>query len=44
MVQHRVEVLGEGQQLVVDGVHPSGVAYAWHGGATATRWRSARPG
>lgn len=32
-VEHKIEVLGEGQQYVVNGMHPSGVAYEWEDGA-----------
>jgi hypothetical protein len=29
---HKIEILGEGQQIVVDGIHPdTGKPYAWHG-------------
>jgi hypothetical protein len=28
-IQHLVEVLGYGQQYVINGMHPSGVAYEW---------------
>ena len=30
---HKVEILGDGQQIVVDGIHPdTGKPYRWHGG------------
>jgi hypothetical protein len=30
---HRIEIMGDGQQIVVDGIHPdTGQPYHWHGG------------
>jgi hypothetical protein len=35
--EHKIEILGDGQQFVVDGIHPqSGKRYAWFGGDLAT--------
>jgi hypothetical protein len=32
-VKHRIEILGDGQQIVVDGIHPdTGQPYSWSGG------------
>jgi hypothetical protein len=31
--EHKIEILGDGQQVVVDGIHPdTGKPYTWHGG------------
>src|SRR3954453_2645419 len=36
--RHRVEVLGDGQQIIVLGTHPgTGKPYSWHGGMPALR-------
>lgn len=34
--EHRVEVLGEGQQCVAYGIHPDGRPYRWHDGEPLT--------
>ena len=35
--KHKIEVLGDGQQVVVDGIHPdTGKPYTWHGGSPLT--------
>ena len=39
-VEHAVEVLGDGQQYLIDGVHPSGDAYTWH---PEPLWQTAGP-
>jgi hypothetical protein len=42
--EHKIEILGDGQQYVVDGIHPqSGKRYAWFGGDLATIKREDLP-
>jgi hypothetical protein len=42
--KHKIEILGDGQQLVYDGVHPdTGERYVWHGGDPSTVKRSKLP-
>ena len=37
---HKVEILGDGQQIVVDGIHPeTHVPYRWHGGEPGPKLR-----
>ena len=37
---HKVEILGDGQQIVVDGIHPdTGRPYRWHGGEPGPKLR-----
>ena len=41
---HKIEVLGDGQQIIVDGIHPdTGRMYAWHGGSPLTTKRQDLP-
>jgi putative DNA primase/helicase len=33
-IEHKIELLGDGQQVVLAGIHPdTGLPYSWHGGA-----------
>ncbi len=42
--EHKIEVLGDGQQWVAYGIHPdTGKPYGWHGGELATTKREALP-
>jgi Bifunctional DNA primase/polymerase, N-terminal len=42
--RHKIEILGDGQQLVYDGIHPdTGQPYVWHGGDPSTVKRSELP-
>jgi hypothetical protein len=42
--EHKIEILGNGQQYVVDGIHPgTGKPYAWFGGELATIKRQDLP-
>ena len=37
---HKVEILGDGQQIVVNGIHPdTGQPYRWHGGEPGPKLR-----
>lgn len=35
---HAVEILGAGQQYLINGIHPSGVPYEWREGADLATW------
>jgi hypothetical protein len=36
-IEHKTEILGLGQQIIISGIHPdTGRPYAWHGGAPST--------
>jgi hypothetical protein len=42
--EHKIELLGDGQQIVIHGVHPdTGKPYSWHGGAPWTTSREELP-
>jgi len=42
--KHKIEILGDGQQLVYDGIHPdTKQPYVWHGGDPSTVKRSELP-
>jgi hypothetical protein len=41
--EHKIEILGDGQQYVVHGQHPSGRPYEWFGGELATIKREDLP-
>jgi hypothetical protein len=43
--EHRIEFLGDGQQVVVDGIHPdTNRPYSWHGGVPGEVHREDLPG
>src|SRR5262249_27639954 len=42
--EEKIEFLGDGQQVVVDGIHPdTGKSYSWHGGALTDTRRNDLP-
>jgi putative DNA primase/helicase len=42
--EHKIEVLGDGQQWIAHGIHPTtGLPYAWHGGELETTAREDLP-
>ena len=42
--EHKIEVLADGQQIVVDGIHPDiNKPYSWHGGSPCTTQREQLP-